>query len=716
MAGRPTFAFVRKLIFLWAWFSAIGAMAGDYQRFEEHGKVGLKDASGAVVLPASFDALGWSDGHFSLIGQITGYRQNNQWGLINLKKEFITPAVYESITSPGGDRIVVSKAVNPYINKFGCIDLQGKVTVPFVYDGIRFYGLRAVVMVKEGTQYNYGLIDLNDKTILPVRYANIEPIGSLRYAVKNFDNKIALCSESGSWVTGFTIDRIDPFQSDLAVIHEDWKQGAINRNGDVVIPPIYRELSIVDSKTVRARKPDQWTLRNSAFDVVKHVEADQLEFASNGWARITLDGRAGLVDDSLNWRWPLSFDAIGAIRNKMAVVRHQGKYGLQRLNHTPVLPPIYDSLIVEGRFVRVKEKFEGKSVWNLYDTVGTRRNPKSYDLIGSFNGSFFPVKHNRHWGAIDFRGHEIISCVYDSLLQHHSPWVLVKFKNQYGIITEDDQWGIHPQPHTLQIVNASYLLECKDTQQILKTFDGSIIYFTENPVTIFPDFIRERLPNGKEKDVTFNGLPVPTPVTLPPPKTQTASFRESEGLIGVKRDGKFGFVDRRGRLRIANRYDSIGEFHHGMAPVQLLGKWGFINTADQIVVQPNFEQVDDFTDGTARVSVRGKWGIVNSTGQILLPVRYDSLHRLPTGHWLVGENNRYGLADHRGNLLIDARFEQLQVMSDNAVRVEQNGKFGVISHEGLSIVPIQYDAFEFQPERQLYLTLEKTTWLTLELK
>jgi hypothetical protein len=704
------------MVLLWVWTLSVSGFAGDYQRFEEHGKVGLKDAQGAVVLPASFDALGWSDGHFSLIGQITGYRQNNRWGLINLKKEFITPAEYESMTSPGGDRILVSRAVNPYINKFGCIDLQGKATVPFVYDGIQFFGLRAVVMVKEGPRYYYGLIDLNDKTILPTRYAHIEPMGSLRYAVRNFENKIALCSETGTWITEFTIDRIDAFQSDLAVIHEGWKQGAINRNGEVVVPPIYRELSVVDAKTVRARKADRWTLRNSSFVVVKQLEADQLEFADNGWARLTLDGRVGLVDDSLNWRWPLSFDGIGTIRNKMAVVRHQGKYGLQRLDHTSVLPAMFDSMVVEGRFVRVKEKWEGKKVWNLYDTVGTRRNPKAYDVIAPFNGSFFPVKHNRHWGAIDYKGHEIIACVYDSILQHVSPWVLVKFKGQYGIITEDDQWGIHPQPHTLQLVNASYLLECHDTQQILKTFDGSIVYFTENPVTIFPGFLREKLLNGKEKDVTFDGLPVPTPVVIPPPKTQTASFRESEGFIGVKRDGKFGFVDRRGRLRIANRYDTIGEFHHGLAPVMLLGKWGFINTSDQIAVQPNYEQVDDFTDGTTRVMVRGKWGIINAAGQVLLPMRYDSLHRLPTGHWMMAQDHRFGLADHRGNILIDPRFEQLQVMTDHAVRVEQNGKFGVITLEGLSIVPVQFDALEFQADRQLYLTREKTSWNTIELK
>ncbi len=72
--------------------------ANGYERFEENGKVGIKDNDGKIILPASFDALGWSDGNFSVIGQITGYRQQNKWGLLTLKKEFITRAEFESLT------------------------------------------------------------------------------------------------------------------------------------------------------------------------------------------------------------------------------------------------------------------------------------------------------------------------------------------------------------------------------------------------------------------------------------------------------------------------------------------------------------------------------------------------------------------------------------------------------------------------------------------
>jgi hypothetical protein len=45
-----------------------------YSVFEDNGKVGLKNESGKVLIPAKYDALGWSDGEFSVLNNATGYR------------------------------------------------------------------------------------------------------------------------------------------------------------------------------------------------------------------------------------------------------------------------------------------------------------------------------------------------------------------------------------------------------------------------------------------------------------------------------------------------------------------------------------------------------------------------------------------------------------------------------------------------------------------
>ena len=43
-------------------FLPLLSLADTFVTFEENGKVGLKNQAGAVMIPAVYDALGWSNG------------------------------------------------------------------------------------------------------------------------------------------------------------------------------------------------------------------------------------------------------------------------------------------------------------------------------------------------------------------------------------------------------------------------------------------------------------------------------------------------------------------------------------------------------------------------------------------------------------------------------------------------------------------------------
>ena len=70
----------------------IASARTDFSVFSENGKVGLKDNQGQVVIPATYDELGWSNGTFSVINNITGYRKNDTWGLLNIETKKAEPA------------------------------------------------------------------------------------------------------------------------------------------------------------------------------------------------------------------------------------------------------------------------------------------------------------------------------------------------------------------------------------------------------------------------------------------------------------------------------------------------------------------------------------------------------------------------------------------------------------------------------------------------
>ncbi|MFZ5971085.1 MAG: WG repeat-containing protein [Bacteroidota bacterium] len=700
---REGFAFV---LLLWL----CSAQAADYQLFYENGKAGLRNDEGKVILPASFDALGWSDGNFSVINQVTGYRQNGQWGLINLKKEFVTPANYEVLTSAGGDRVVAARWINPYTKKFGCLNLEGKVTVPFHYDGISIRGLRAIVLVKNGARYEYGLIDLNDNRILPLQFRDIRHLGPMRLAVQNFEKKTALYSEDGVQLTPFSIDSIAAFRKGKAIVYQDFKQGIINHEGVFEKQPTYREIKIRDNGTITARLFDEWFLLAPDNQVKAVTNADQITPSDTEYL-VSMAGKQGTVNTSLETKIALQYDYIGAWQNKLAVAAINHKYGLIHASGKNVFPFDFDTLVLEKNFVRGGTKKFGEWQWALYDTFGIKKSEKFYQLILPWNGKFFPVVQRGYTGAMNRYGQEILSCVYDSIIHFNHALVHVEFKNQFGIIDFEEKWRVAPQAHNIQLVNEYLYLEKADSITFVKNLAGETIYFTGNQLLPTHEHFEERLPDGELKFISFSGLLESVAngaVDLPTEKI----FEESEGFRGIYRDGRYGFIDARGRLRVANRYEGIGKFQNGMAPVKILGRWGFVNKEDQIVINPNYESVTDFDKGVAIAYRNGKAGLIDAEGKTLLPFRYDSIFSQGDALVVVSAGKK-GLADRLGNVLIEPRFDELYVLPNQQVLAKDEKYWGTLTRDGLSIIPMKYHQLTYDAQTGNFMAHLQAPWQVL---
>jgi len=211
---------MRMSVIILIFLSSLQVIAEPYSVFEEDGKFGLKNEAGLILIPAKYEALGWSNGSFSVTGQVTGYKLKGSWGVMNVNNQRITPPDYSSLTPAEGLLLVASKRSASFKISTGCINTEGKIIIPFTYTGVKVHSLRAVVFIREGNLFKHGLIDLENKILIPFQYRNIYPIGSLRYAVENFDGKTALYSEGGKQITGFTIDSISQFRNNLAIIYE----------------------------------------------------------------------------------------------------------------------------------------------------------------------------------------------------------------------------------------------------------------------------------------------------------------------------------------------------------------------------------------------------------------------------------------------------------------------------------------------------------------
>ncbi|MBS1794175.1 MAG: WG repeat-containing protein [Acidobacteria bacterium] len=89
----------------------------------------------------------------------------------------------------------------------------------------------------------------------------------------------------------------------------------------------------------------------------------------------------------------------------------------------------------------------------------------------------------------------------------------------------------------------------------------------------------------------------------------------SEGLAAVEKDGKWGFIDRKGKMAIAPRFDRTGmldvppRFSEGLASVKKGDFWGYIDKTGNFAIAPRFAAAGDFHDGRAVVEeARGGGG------------------------------------------------------------------------------------------------------------
>lgn len=79
---------------------------------------------------------------------------------------------------------------------------------------------------------------------------------------------------------------------------------------------------------------------------------------------------------------------------------------------------------------------------------------------------------------------------------------------------------------------------------------------------------------------------------------------------------KWGFIDKTGKFVIEPIFESVGDFHNGMAKFQYEGKWGYINKDGYIVIEPQYDEADGiFSEGLAWVQKGDEYLCIDKSGQ-----------------------------------------------------------------------------------------------------
>jgi KWG Leptospira. len=236
------------------------------------------------------------------------------------------------------------------------------------------------------------------------------------------------------------------------------------------------------------------------------------------------------------------YDYIGEFREGLAFVRNN--YDEFRAGYIDKTGKIAVPLDYYGRFG--KETFvhynhfceglapliDGRGRFGYVNKIGETVIPFEYDFTYTFSGGLAAVKKDGKWGFVDRSGNVAIPLKYDSVGPgiFHEGRIAVKQSGGWGYI---DKTGAELTPFIFETANSS---------------DHDEAHAEVNLASHQTD------------------------------SDETGSFRE--GLAVVKKDGKYGYIDKTGAVVLPVIYDRATSFSEGHAAVKKDGAWTVLSIAD----------------------------------------------------------------------------------------------------------------------------------------
>lgn len=497
--------------------------------------------------------------------------------------------------------------------KFGVIDSSGNVVIDEQYDDVQIPNpSKAVFICISGDSSK--VFNSESQEI----YTEFGKISTLRLKNTSSDliyeksvlkyeqnGKFGLMDIDGKKLTEPNYDSIDTLQykeGELIVKQND-KYGIINQKGYNLVDVQYDEITadgFYDKETqyrydgyIVANKTDMgyrygyvsWegkTILDVLYNDLKRItNIDDKE----PYLLVAENGRYGVMKKStpiISTEYQsISYDAS----NNIFVVQKGQKYGVIDFSGKQIIECKYPQIDVKGRNIYVTKD---DNMVEVYDTKGNLTNISSdtiYVDIPNKDGYFIRIQtidQNTTYQICKEREDKVSEEYQYIEYLENDLFVASKSGGNLGIIDLNGEVKTEFKYSSIQIIPNTDLIQLINIDNVTVDFADKtakiITQMANVTITNSGNFIK--LSNSNEnKYINLDGKEISNIEAYP-----------NNSLFAVIKDGKWGYTDKNGSIKVEPIYDKVTEFNkYGYAGVLKDGKWGIIKQDGTILVQPSYE-------------------------------------------------------------------------------------------------------------------------------
>ena len=302
-------------------------------------KFGMLAADGVTVIPFIYDQL-YPFGNEYLVG-----KKDRCLGLLSRSNNTRIAFQYSALEYFSEDYIIAQDTNS--IPQSGLIDYTGKIQIPFLYNSLysdkRFY-TNLLIAKKDDL---YGVIDVNEKEIIPFKYDEIQQFNKTLFIVKKY-GKYGLVNTSNQNIIPNFYEYLFYINDTIFKVKNNGMYGLLNSKNHFITSIVYEEINF--SNTVWYRSDKIFEVKRSykagSIDIngniILPIEFSYIDFDDDAFGRVCKDSLYYFAHGPVvNYSEP--YEEILRIKN-MFRIKKNGKYGVANYKGDVIIEPVYDRL------------------------------------------------------------------------------------------------------------------------------------------------------------------------------------------------------------------------------------------------------------------------------------------------------------------------------------------------------------------------------------